>query len=66
MKKKSSQDSYTDPADANAEPCLAQDSLSLFLHRAVFVVEGWNLFFNFMFWVGQVGFYRPLLRTQLT
>ena len=39
-KKKSNQDSYTDPVDANAEPCLAQDSLSLFLHRAVFVVEG--------------------------
>ena len=31
-KKKSNQNSYTDPADANAEPCLAQDSLSLFLH----------------------------------
>ena len=31
-KEKSNQDSYTDPADANAEPCLVQDSLSLFLH----------------------------------
>ena len=27
--KQSKQDSYTDPADANAEPCLAKDSLNL-------------------------------------
>ena len=27
--KKLKQDSYTDPSDANAEPCLAKDSLSL-------------------------------------
>ena len=33
-KKKSNQNSYTDPADANAEPCLAQDSLSLFWNNS--------------------------------
>ena len=28
-KKKLKKDTYSDPADANAEPCLAKDSLSL-------------------------------------
>ena len=29
MEKKLKQDTYTDPTDANAEPCLTKDSLNL-------------------------------------
>ena len=29
IKLKTKKDTYTDPADANAEPCLAKDSLNL-------------------------------------
>ena len=42
-KKKSNQDSYTDPVDANAEPCLAQDSLSLFLCDSSKLTSNWLL-----------------------
>ena len=38
--KKPKKDTYTDPSDANAEPCLAKDSLSL---KKLFIREsvGW-------------------------
>ena len=38
IKLKTKKDTYTDPADANAEPCLAKDSLNLklFLYASQF------------------------------
>ena len=51
-KEKSNQDSYTDPADANAEPCLAQDSLNLFLHYSS---DKTSYLLSDKSWVGQVG-----------
>ena len=38
--KKPKKDTYTDPADANAEPCLAKDSLSL---KKLFIRESVEL-----------------------